>query len=171
MVRLSSSVIPRLLHTHISSTTVGIVTLTKSLFPESNSLRPVKQFPSNCATRSCIIVFTWAHHLSLETCHSNPRLSPSFLKIHFNILPSTPRSFKWFFPVGFLPKPTTPVNKHEFNTISNSAYSRHHDGCLDGCCVSLHPYCPPPLLLARQKRCFFPISMSSFPHICIQINR
>jgi hypothetical protein len=25
--------------------------------------------------------------------------------------------------------------------------------------------------LARQKLCFFPISMSSFPHICIQINR
>ena len=67
---------------------------------------PVKKFPAFYGRKWFITVFTSAHHLTLPSARSiHSTTSFYFKNIHPNILlPSTPRSSKWFFPSPFPPQ-------------------------------------------------------------------
>jgi len=70
---------------------------------KANKSSTSQDIPALYITRKFIIAFTEAHHLSLSWNKTIQSISPShYFKTNFNIiLPSKPRSSKYFFPSGF----------------------------------------------------------------------
>ena len=76
------------------------------LIEKTRSSSISQETPHILWTRRFITVFTKTHHLSLPCARANPVhfFPPYFLKIHFNITPSTSRSSKWPLSLSPLPK-------------------------------------------------------------------
>ena len=93
----------------------------------------VKKFPTFYVTRRFITAFTSARHLSLSWASFIQSSTPKshFLKIHLNIiLPSTPRSPKWFLSLRFPHQ-----NPVYTSTLTHTCYMP----CLSHSCRFYHP--------------------------------